>query len=131
MELKVTFRNCHVLESCLERALSTFTLGLKPLTLYSSDSLQHKQDKRSVSLLIQGGSGVIRISRHWTVGITRLTVLVNTLWWMQKMEHLIFRPEQNLLKETQPQQQSSQQELLKKKTRAPSRFELKTEVRML
>ena len=131
MELKVTFRNCHVLESCLERALSTFTLGLKPLTLYSSDSLQHKQDKRSVSLLIQGGSGVIRISRHWTVGITRLTVLVNTLWWMQKMEHLIFRPEQNLPKETQPQQQSSQQELLKKKTRAPSRFELKTEVRML
>ena len=131
MELKVTFRNCHVLESCLERALSTFTLGLKPLTLYSSDSLQHKQDKRSVSLLIQGGSGVIRISRHWTVGITRLTVLVNTLWWMQKMEHLIFRPEQNLPKETQPQQPSSQQELLKKKTRAPSRFELKTEVRML
>ena len=131
MELKVTFRNCHVLESCLEKDLSTFTLGLKPLTLYSSDSLQHKQDKRSVSLLIQGGSGVIRISRHWTVGITRLTVLVNTLWWMQKMEHLIFRPEQNLPKETQPQQPSSQQELLKKKTRAPSRFELKTEVRML
>ena len=54
MELKVTCRNCHVLESCLERALSTFTLGLKPLTLYSSDSLQHKQAKRSVSFFNSG-----------------------------------------------------------------------------